>query len=84
MLEINRESIQAWAFWRNKIYIRWLYSKKNKKTKIDMKIKNAIILAAGFGKRLNPLTLKMPKPLLKIGDITLLENTINLLKNYGI
>ena len=29
-----------------------MYSKKNKKTKIDMKIKNAIILAAGFGKRL--------------------------------
>ncbi len=49
-----------------------------------MKIKNAIILAAGFGKRLNPLTLTTPKPLLKIGDITVLENTINLLKNYGI
>ena len=61
-----------------------MYSKKNKKTKIDMKIKNAIILAAGFGKRLNPLTLTTPKPLLKIGDITVLENTINLLKNYGI
>ena len=49
-----------------------------------MKIKKAIILAAGFGKRLNPLTLKTPKPLLKIGDTTVLENTINLLKNYGI
>tara|TARA_B100000029_G_scaffold425492_1_gene433914 strand:+ start:979 stop:1674 length:696 start_codon:yes stop_codon:yes gene_type:complete len=49
-----------------------------------MKIKNAIILAAGFGKRLNPLTLTTPKPLLKIGDITILENTINFLKNYGI
>ena len=55
-------------------YLSHKTSKKNKKTKIDMKIKNAIILAAGFGKRLNPLTLKMPKPLLKIGDITLLEN----------
>ena len=41
-----------------------------------MKIKKAIILAAGFGKRLNPLTLKTPKPLLKIGDTTVLENTI--------
>ena len=61
-----------------------MYSQKNKKTKIDMKIKKAIILAAGFGKRLNPLTLKTPKPLLKIGDTTVLENTINLLKNYGI
>ena len=49
-----------------------------------MKIKKAIILAAGFGKRLNPLTLKTPKPLLKICGTTVLENTINLLKNYGI
>ena len=49
-----------------------------------MKIKNAIILAAGFGKRLNPLTLTKPKPLLKIGDVAVLENTINFLKNYGI
>ena len=31
-----------------------------------MKIKTALILCAGFGKRLNPLTLKTPKPLLEI------------------
>ena len=46
-------------------------------------IKKAMILAAGFGKRLNPLTLNVPKPLLKIGNITLLSNTINFLENYG-
>ena len=42
-----------------------------------------MILAAGFGKRLNPLTLNIPKPLLKIGGETLLSNTINFLENYG-
>ncbi len=45
-----------------------------------MKIKTAIILCAGFGKRLMPLTKKTPKPLLKINEISLLENTINLIK----
>ena len=47
-------------------------------------IKKAMILAAGFGKRLNPLTLNFPKPLLKIGNETLLSNTINFLDKYGI
>ena len=45
-----------------------------------MRVKTAIILCAGFGKRLMPLTEKTPKPLLKINEISLLENTINLIK----
>jgi len=49
-----------------------------------MKIKTALILCAGYGKRLNPLTLIEPKPLLKINEITLLENCINLVKFLGI
>ena len=49
-----------------------------------MKIKTALILCAGYGKRLNPLTLTEPKPLLKINEITLLENCINLVKFLGI
>jgi MurNAc alpha-1-phosphate uridylyltransferase len=49
-----------------------------------MKVKKAIILSAGFGKRLNPLTLTNPKPLLKIKDKTLLENTIDILIKFGI
>ena len=44
----------------------------------------AIILSAGYGKRLRPLTEKCPKPLLKIGNETLLSNTINFLKKSGI
>ena len=48
------------------------------------KINTALVLCAGYGKRLNPLTLKNPKPLLKLNDLTLLENTINLIKKLGI
>ena len=47
-------------------------------------IKHAMILAAGFGKRLNPLTLNDPKPLLKIGKETLLSNTLIFLKKFGV
>ena len=47
-------------------------------------IKKAMILAAGFGKRIHPLTLKSPKPLLKIGDETLLSNTLKFLELFGI
>ena len=49
-----------------------------------MKVKTALILCAGLGKRLNPLTLEKPKPLLELNNITLLENTINLIKELGI
>ena len=47
-------------------------------------IKKAMILAAGFGKRIHPLTLKHPKPLLNIGKETLLSNTLKFLKLFGI
>ncbi len=49
-----------------------------------MKINTALILCAGFGKRLNPITLKTPKPLLKIKNLTLLERCIKLIKLLGI
>ena len=49
-----------------------------------MKIKTALILCAGFGKRLHPLTSKTPKPLLKIKNITLLERTLNIIKQLEI
>jgi N-acetyl-alpha-D-muramate 1-phosphate uridylyltransferase len=49
-----------------------------------MKINTALILCAGYGKRLTPLTLVEPKPLLKVNEITLLENCINLIKSLGI
>ena len=47
-------------------------------------IKKAMILAAGFGKRIYPLTLKNPKPLLKIGNETLLSNALKFLELFGV
>ena len=49
-----------------------------------MNIKYGMILAAGLGKRMQPLTLKTPKPLLKINNYTLLERAINLLSSHGV
>ena len=49
-----------------------------------MTIKKAMILAAGFGKRMLPLTIKTPKPLIKVGPKNLLERSIELLIKIGI
>ena len=49
-----------------------------------MRINTALILCAGFGVRLNPLTLKTPKPLLELNNVTMLENCINMLIQLGI
>lgn len=44
----------------------------------------AVILAGGYGIRLRPITVLIPKPLLGIGDKSLLEIIIGKLKKYGI
>ncbi len=49
-----------------------------------MTIKHGMILAAGLGKRMLPITLKTPKPLIQIGNKNLLERAIELLINHGV
>lgn len=49
-----------------------------------MKIRTAFILCAGFGKRLSSITEKIPKPLIKVKNICLLENTIKLVQDLKI
>jgi N-acetyl-alpha-D-muramate 1-phosphate uridylyltransferase len=49
-----------------------------------MRINTAIILCAGFGKRLNPITLKTPKPLLKLNNVSMLEQCIGLIEKLGV
>ena len=49
-----------------------------------MRIKKAMILAAGYGKRMLPLTETTPKPLIKLGTKNLLERSIELLLEIGV
>ena len=49
-----------------------------------MRIKHGMILAAGLGQRMQPITLITPKPLIQIGNKNLLERAIELLINHGI
>jgi len=47
-------------------------------------VKNAIILAAGFGSRMAPLTLQRPKGLLKVKGVPMIERIITQLHEKGI
>ena len=44
----------------------------------------ALILAGGRGKRLRPITDKIPKPLILINNTPLIERSIKYLKKFGI
>ena len=52
--------------------------------KKKMEIKTALILCAGLGKRLEPITLKTPKPLIELNHITVLERCISVIINLGV
>lgn len=47
-------------------------------------VKRAIIMAAGIGKRMQPVTLKIPKPLIKVNGTRMIDTVIRGLKNNGI
>ena len=49
-----------------------------------MKIRTALILCAGYGKRLQPITNDIPKPLLKIKNTNLLDNALKFVQSLGI
>ncbi len=44
----------------------------------------ALIMAGGFGTRLRPLTVNVPKPMAPVGTIPMMEHVVGLLARYGI
>ncbi len=44
----------------------------------------AVILAAGFGTRLLPLTRVLPKPLLPLGGVPMLDRALDMVRSWGV
>ncbi len=44
----------------------------------------AIVMAGGFGTRLRPLTINIPKPMVSIGNLPMMEHVVSLLVKHGI
>lgn len=49
-----------------------------------MKVKKAIVLAAGMGSRLRPFTASVPKPLMTVWGETMISRAVNLLCSWGV
>lgn len=54
-----------------------MITEKGKNALEPYKVKRAIFLAAGFGSRLVPVTLKTPKPLVKVNGIRIIETLLD-------
>ncbi len=66
----------------NKLKFLEVYSEDNSLTSLKKNVE-IVLMAGGFGKRLMPLTKKIPKPLIKINKKTLLEIIIGNFNKYG-
>ena len=49
-----------------------------------MKINTALILCTGYGRKLKPITLDIPKQLMEIIEVTLLENNLYLIQEISV
>jgi dTDP-glucose pyrophosphorylase/predicted transcriptional regulator len=60
------------------------YENFKKKLILSSKKYDVIIMAGGFGKRLSPLTKKLPKPLIKVNGIPILDRVISKIDNLNV
>ena len=49
-----------------------------------MKVRKAIVLAAGLGTRLRPLNCAVPKPLMPVWDEPMLSRIVSMLREWGV
>ena len=59
-------------------------SEKGLKALEPFRVRKAVILAAGFGSRLAPVTLDTPKPLVKINGVRIIDTLLDALTEKGI
>ncbi len=78
-LMLSRDISHLPVIKKNKVVDLYFIAKEDKK-----KINNYfVIMAGGFGKRLLPVTKKIPKPMIKINNKPILEHIILRAKSYG-
>lgn len=58
-----------------------VYNLKNRKSILPI---DAVLMAGGKGERLRPLTEQVPKPLLKVGEKSIIDYNIDRLISYGV
>jgi mannose-1-phosphate guanylyltransferase/phosphomannomutase len=49
-----------------------------------MSIRKAVIMAGGFGTRLRPLTMSIPKPMVPVANRPMMDHIVTLLRGHGI
>lgn len=85
------DALQLKAFRDNQIYFVPVLDNENHIIQVCDLIKyrnilpiDAVLMAGGKGERLRPLTEKTPKPLLPLGDKSIIDHNIDHLLSYGI
>jgi dTDP-glucose pyrophosphorylase len=72
----HENSIKKVYFWKD------IFKEKHQQILNTFKLP-VIIMAGGFGTRMKPLTNVIPKPLIPIGDCSILEHIMNSFHDYG-
>lgn len=79
--ELKATGITLLPVLRQDRIIAEVYNLKKKKSILPL---DAVLMAGGKGERLRPLTEKVPKPLLKVGDKAIIDYNIDNLISYGV